>query len=104
MIVVELVMFPIVDRDIAPQIVDADPSGLIVIGAVSSYLLFAIGWALFGLASLRAGVFPKAICIAIVVGGLLGFNALLPPWGIGLGLALVWLGVWMIRTPAEVVS
>ncbi|MFC5262268.1 hypothetical protein ACFPJ1_09105 [Kribbella qitaiheensis] len=90
--------------DIAPQILDADPSGLIVIGAVSSYLLFAIGWALFGLASLRAGVFPKAICIAIVIGGLLGFNALLPPWGIGLGLALVWLGVWMIRTPAEVVS
>ncbi|WP_329000177.1 DUF4386 domain-containing protein [Kribbella sp. NBC_00709] len=92
--------------DVAPQVLDIDPSGLIVIGAISSYLLFAIGWALFGIASLRAGVFPRVICVAIVIGGLLGFNALLPPWGIGLGVAMVWLGVWMIRTPdrAEVRS
>jgi hypothetical protein len=85
--------------DIAPEVLDADPSGLIVIGAVSSYLLFAIGWALFGLSSLRAGVFPRAICIAIVIGGLIAFQALLPPFGIPLGLAMIWLGVWMIRTP-----
>jgi len=86
--------------DVAPEVLDADPSGMIVIGAVSSYLLFAIGWALFGVASLRAGVFPRAICVAIVIGGLAGYNALLPPWGIPLGIAMVWLGIWMIRTPA----
>ena len=86
--------------DIAPEVLDADPSGLIVIGAVSSYLLFAIGWALFGLSSLRAGVFPRAICIAIVIGGLIGFQSLLPPYGIPLGLAMIWLGVWMLRRPA----
>jgi hypothetical protein len=85
--------------DIAPEVLDADPAGLIVIGAVSSYLLFAIGWALFGLSSLRAGVFPRAICVAIIIGGLVGFQALLPPFGIPLGLAMAWLGVWMIRTP-----
>ena len=92
--------------DTAPAVLDADPAGLIVIGAVSSYLLFAIGWALFGLSSLRAGVFPRAICVAIVIGGLLGFQSLLPPFGIPLGLAMIWLGVWMIRTPvrAEAVS
>ena len=85
--------------DTAPEVLDADPGGLLVIGAVSSYLLFAIGWALFGIASLRAGVFPRAICVAIVIGGLIGFQALLPPFGIPLGLAMIWLGVWMIRTP-----
>ncbi len=85
--------------DIAPEVLDADPSGLLVIGAVSSYLLFALGWVLFGLSSLRAGVFPRAICVAIVIGGLIGFQALLPPFGIALGLAMIWLGVWMIRTP-----
>jgi len=92
--------------DTAPAVLDADPAGLIVIGAVSSYLLFAIGWTLFGLSSLRAGVFPRAICVAIVIGGLLGFQSLLPPFGIPLGLAMIWLGVWMIRTPirAEAVS
>jgi hypothetical protein len=87
--------------DVAPHVLDLEPSGLIVIGAVSSYLLFAVGWALFGIASLRAGVFPRVISVAIVIGGLLGFNALLPPWGIGLGLAMVWLGVWLIRNPAD---
>lgn len=91
--------------DVAPEVLDADPSGLIVIGAISSYLLFAIGWALFGIASLRAGVFPRAICVAIVIGGLIGFQSLLPPYGIPLGLAMAWLGVWMIRTPvSEAVS
>jgi hypothetical protein len=86
--------------DTAPEVLDADPAGLIVIGAVSSYLLFALGWALFGLASLRAGVFPRLICVAIILGGLVGFSALVPPFGIPLGLAMAWLGVWMIRTPA----
>ena len=92
--------------DIAPEVLDADPAGMIVIGAVSSYLLFAIGWALFGLASFRAGVFPRAICVAIVIGGLVGFQALLPPFGIVLGLAMIWLGIWMLRTPgaSEVAS
>jgi hypothetical protein len=89
--------------DVAPEVLDADPAGLIVIGAVSSYLLFAIGWALFGVASLRAGVFPRSICVAIIIGGLAGFNALLPPWGIALGAAMAWLGIWMIRTPAPAV-
>ncbi|TDW77331.1 hypothetical protein [Kribbella pratensis] len=87
--------------DHAPQVLELDPGGMIVIGAISSYLLFAAGWALFGIASLRAGVFPRAISVAIVIGGLLGFQALLPPWGIGLGLAMVWLGVWLIKTPAR---
>ncbi|MEV0799259.1 hypothetical protein AB0I34_16325 [Kribbella sp. NPDC050281] len=92
--------------DIAPEVLDADPAGMIVLGAISSYLLFAIGWALFGLASFRAGVFPRAICIAIVIGGLVGFQSLLPPFGIVLGLAMIWLGIWMLRTPgaSEVVS
>ena len=81
----------------APQVLDIEPSGLLPIGAISSYLLFAVGWALFGLASFRAGVFPRAISAGIVVGGLLGFQALLPPFGVPLGLALAVLGVWLLR-------
>ena len=84
--------------DEAPAVLDTDPTTMIAIGAVSSYLLFAVGWALFGIASYRARIFPTAICIAIVIGGLIGFRALLSPTGIPLGLAVAWLGVWMIRT------
>jgi hypothetical protein len=84
--------------DVAPASLDEDPTTLVALGAISSYVLFALGWALFGIANLRAHVFPTAICVAIIVGGLIGFRALLSPTGIPLGLAMVWLGVWMIRT------
>jgi hypothetical protein len=90
--------------DEAPAALDTDPTVVLALGAISSYILFAVGWALFGVASWRAGVFPKAICVAIIVGGLIGFQALLSPFGIPLGLAMVWLGVWMIRTPIAVAS
>ncbi len=57
--------------DDAPVLLEADdPSTLLAIGAVSSYLLFAVGWILFGIASFRARAFPAAICVALVVGGL----------------------------------
>ena len=86
--------------DEAPAALDTDPTTLLAIGAISSYLLFAVGWALFGVACFRARVFPVAICVAIVIGGIIGFRALLSPTGIPLGLAVAWLGGWMIRTTA----
>jgi hypothetical protein len=74
------------------------PSVLMGLGAISSYLLFATGWTLFGIAALRARVFPAAISLAVVVGGLLGYQALLAPWGVALGLALTALGLWIATT------
>jgi hypothetical protein len=68
------------------------------VGYLSSYVLFSLGWVLFGLASLRARVFPRLISLAIVVGGAIGFLAAQPPYGIALGLALLSLGIWMVRT------
>jgi hypothetical protein len=68
------------------------------LGALASYLSFAAGWALFGLAGLRAGVFPRALCVAMTVSGVLGFRALLSPYGVPLGVTMAWLGVWMIRS------
>jgi hypothetical protein len=87
--------------DKAPAALDTDPTMVLAIGAIASYLSFATGWALFGIASIRARAFPKLIGIAIVVGGLLGFQALLAPFGIPIGLAIASLGVWMIRSKAS---
>jgi hypothetical protein len=72
--------------------------GTLIVGAFTSYVLFAVGWVLFGLASMRARVFPLPIAIAIVVGGIVGFQAALPPFAIPLAVAIGWLGIWMIRT------
>jgi hypothetical protein len=85
--------------DRAPTVLDAEPTTLLALGAISSYLSFAVGWGMFGLASWRARVFPTPICLAIAVGGLIGFNALLAPWCIPLGLAVGALGVWMLQQP-----
>jgi len=83
--------------DVAPEALHK-PSGLLMIGAFTSYVLFAGGWVLFALASLRARAFPAAISVAILVGGVVGFYALVPPFAVPLGLAIAWLGVWMLRT------
>lgn len=81
-----------------PQILTAEKTLFWQVGYLSSYILFSLGWVLFGLASLRAGVFPRFISLAIVAGGLIGFLAARPPYGVALGLALLSLGIWMIRT------
>ena len=62
-----------------------------------SVILFSLGWILFGLASLRARVFPRALSVAVAVAGLIGFQAAMPPWGVALGLAVAAVGVRLIR-------
>lgn len=74
------------------------PSAIMGLGAIASYILFAAGWVLFGIASVRARVFPLPLSIAIVLGGIAGYQALLAPWGMSLGLALVVLGIWIVKT------
>jgi hypothetical protein len=80
-----------------PQILTAEKTLFWQVGYLSSYILFSIGWVLFGIASLRARVFPRFISLAIVVGGVIGFLAARPPYGVVLGLALLSLGIWMVR-------
>jgi hypothetical protein len=83
---------------VVPQVLTAEKTLFWQVGYLSSYILFSIGWVLFGFASLRARVFPRLISLAIVVGGLIGFLAARPPYGVALGLALLSLGIWMVRT------
>jgi hypothetical protein len=84
--------------DVVPQVLAAEKTMFWKVGYLSSYTLFSIGWVLFGLASLRAGVFPRLISLAIVAAGIIGFLAAKPPYGVALGLALLSLGIWMVRT------
>ena len=83
--------------DEVPGAFDTDPTVVLALGAISSYVLMAIGWALFGIASFRARIFPRTLSVALVIGGLLAFNALLAPFGIALGLAIGAVGIWVVR-------
>jgi hypothetical protein len=84
--------------DVAPVALHVGGSGMLMYGAFASYCLFAVGWALFGIASYRARVFPRPISIAIVIGGIIGFQAALPPFAIPLAVAIGCLGIWMLRS------
>ncbi len=83
---------------VTPEVIGVPATGSLLWTAwLVSVLLFSLGWILFGLASWRARVLPRALAVAIAVGGLLGFQAAMPPWGAALGLAVAAVGIWLIR-------
>ena len=89
--------------EVAPHVIDTFVGGWLLTGGVSSFVLFGLGWVLFGITSLRARVFPTAISVAILAGGFLSgvpIGIAYLSGGVVLGLAIVWLGVWMMRTTA----
>jgi hypothetical protein len=82
---------------VAPEAMKTPNVGSLPIGGFSSYVLFVLGWVLFGAASLRARVFPVVIAIAIVLSALIAWPSALPPYGVPFGLTIAALGVWMLR-------
>jgi hypothetical protein len=76
-----------------PPILQVEGAGWLAGGSLLSYATFALGWATFGLAGLRAGVPSRAAGIALIVGGLVGYGAVMPPYGFALGAAVVWAGL-----------
>jgi hypothetical protein len=85
--------------DVMPETFSAPKRGTLVAAALSSYVLLPLGWLLFGFASFRAGVWPRILSVAIMVGGLISYGAGLPPFGIPLGLAVAAVGVWCLAHP-----
>src|SRR5215207_360756 len=91
---------------VAPDVVDTFVGGRLIIGGVTSFVLFGIGWIMYGAASTRARVIPRSISITILVAGLMSgvpIGIVYLSGGVVHGLAFVWLGVWMMRA-ATVVS
>ena len=89
--------------EVEPDAIENFVGGRLIIGGLTSFVLFGIGWVIYGVASIRAGVIPRNISITILVGGLMcgvpiGFAYL--SGGVVLGLAFVWLGAWMLRERA----
>ena len=92
--------------DSAPELLAAPVEHPVLTNAaLASYALFAAGWALYGVASARARVYPAAVSIAIVLCGAIGFLAPSAPYGIPLGLAVGALGAWITwRVPRMVAA
>ncbi len=99
----------------APSVVEV---GGPIFGATRSVAAFGLtaitvvaGYVLFGIAMLRAAVFPRAAIVMLVIGAILGMLPPHPvgwlPWaglvfgGVLYGVALVWLGAILWREPGE---
>lgn len=83
-----------------PEAVAEQPTGTLLGGALASFALFAAGWVLFGVATLRARLAPRGAAILLIVGGLGGFAFLIVPGaGLPLGAAIGWSGWWLYQSP-----
>lgn len=92
--------------EVAPQVFTpaAGPTAILKIGATLSYGLMALGWVLYGAATLRARVFPAAAALGLIVCGLIAFQSSFPPYGAPLGLAVAAMGGWLIRSDRAAAS
>jgi len=75
-------------------------------GFFSALLIYAVGWLLFGLASLRARIYPRAPVVLLIVGAAIDLLAS-PLSGLVIDAAFVWVGfvllsgrgVWVEQVP-----
>ena len=79
----------------APATLDAEPTGTLAVGFTLTFALGALGWLLFGIAALRAGVYPRAAAIALMVGAVISFLPI-PASGIVLDVVVAWLGFTLL--------
>src|SRR5215217_2641491 len=77
---------------VAPELLAQEPPGWLDFGFTLTYVLASLGWLLFGVATLRAGVYPRAAAILLIVGALISFVPL-PLTEVILAIAIAWLGL-----------
>jgi len=80
----------------APAVLDAEPAGSLAFGFMFSSIVFGLSWALFGVAMLRARVYPRVAAILLIIGALIVIVPL-PATGFVLDAALIWLGVISLK-------
>lgn len=77
----------------APELLDAEEiPGLLNVGFLVSYSLLSLGWALFGVGALRAGIYPRWVPIVLIVAALIGllpFSGAAAPFVFGVAVALL---------------
>ena len=82
---------------VVPSLAEAAPSiadegqGSVLAGFLLSFLLFGVGWILFGMAMLRTGLFPRWAVILLIVGAVISILPL-PSRALILQIAVAYLG------------
>lgn len=79
----------------APEFFEGDPVGPFGWGMGASYVLAALGWLLFAVATIRAGRYPGWAVIVLIFGAVL-LGLPVPGTEIVLGIAVAWLGYALV--------
>jgi hypothetical protein len=80
----------------APAFLDAEEvAGPLDMGFMLSGIVVALGWALFGVATFRARVFPRRAAIVLIIGALLTVLPL-PATTLVIDVAVAWLGLALL--------
>ncbi len=91
----------------APDFMDgmlADTTTILAGGVLLTWLLMAVGWFLFGIASLRAKIFPSGSAWVVTVGAILSLFLNLIDIsldGVVLYIGLAWMGLWLWSERAD---
>ncbi len=75
----------------APELID-EPTALLMAEFMLPFLLFTLGWVLFGMSMLRARVYPRVAAGLLIVGAIIPIVGQLAGSALVLGVALTWLG------------
>jgi hypothetical protein len=88
----------------APTVLDAEPTGMLALGFTLTFLVFLpLGWLLFGVASFRARIYPRAAAILLMVGAVIA-GLPIPLSEIVLYVGVVWLGFVLFTERGETVQ
>jgi hypothetical protein len=86
----------------APRLADQS-SGSVVVGFVTSFLVMGVGWLLFAVATLRAGVFPRWAAVAVAIGSVVTIVPM-PSRTLLLSVAVAAMALAARRPPGDVAS
>lgn len=81
-----------------PDLVN-ESSGVLLAGFFLSYTVLSLGWVIFGIATLRARIFPRWMAVLLTVGALIAFLPL-PSRSLILVVAVAVMGVRLLREPS----
>lgn len=80
-----------------PEVLNAGEQGLVAVGFGMTFMVFPVGWLLFGIATFRARVYPRVAAILLVIGAVITFVPV-PLTTTVLGAAVAWLGLSLLKT------
>jgi hypothetical protein len=88
----------------SPDVLSAAPGRAMGVAALAGFALQSAGWVLLGVVGVRAAVLPRWTAALMIVGGAVGLGAGYPPFLLPLAVAVVGVGLVLLRPETRAVE